>query len=357
VLTIRELRCRGVDVRAADPVQTAAGTMASTPLALVDVLTDDGPGRAYARAYVPAALPALVTLIRSAGELLAGRTVAPADVTDRLRGAFALVGAEGLVAMAVSAVDMALWDAAARRDDVPLVELLGARSRPLPAYATLRTMAPEPAAREAAAAAAQGFHAIKVKLGAGAPEDDRAVIDAVRAATGDGVALMVDYNQTLSAATAAKRLEALDGLGLTWIEEPLAAADDAGHAALAERLATPVALGEHWCSEHDGERSLRARACDEAILDVGRIGGVTGWRRAADLAAAHRVGVSSHTFPEASAHLLAASPTPRWIEHLDHAGPILRDPLAPEAGTLRARPAPGLGLEWDERAVERWRAC
>jgi mandelate racemase len=89
--------------------------------------------------------------------------------------------------------------------------------------------------------------------------------------------------------------------------------------------------------------------------DLERIGGVTGWQRAAALAAAHRIAMSSHLFPEVSAHLLAATPTAHWLEYVDWANAIVEQPLQIADGFAVVPDRPGNGLTWNASAVERFR--
>jgi mandelate racemase len=103
------------------------------------------------------------------------------------------------------------------------------------------------------------------------------------------------------------------------------------------------------------EEALAARACDYVMPDLERIGGVTGWRRAAALAASHGIEMSSHLFPEVSAHLLAATPTAHWLEYVDWAAPLLVEPLRIDDGFALVPERPGNGLAWDPDAVKRYR--
>jgi mandelate racemase len=165
---------------------------------------------------------------------------------------------------------------------------------------------------------------------------------------------MVDFNQSLTVAEALRRGRALDGEGLAWIEEPVRADDHRGSAAVAEALATPVQIGENFSGPFDMAEALRLGAADLVMPDVQQIGGVTGWLRAAALAQAAGVPCSSHLFIEASAHLLAVTPTCHWIEYLDVATPVLAEPIRPVDGMLTATTRPGFGLAWDEAAVRRY---
>jgi mandelate racemase len=248
---------------------------------------------------------------------------------------------------------MALWDARARASGLPLVTLLGGTPGPIPAYASLRTMAPTSAAAEAEEALARGFRAVKLKVGRSDLAADLAAIRAVREVIGPDVRLMVDYNQSLSVVEALDRVRLLDGEGLTWIEEPTRADDFAGHARIAGAAQTAIQLGENWWGPHDMAKSLAAGASDHVMLDVMKLGGVTGWLRAAALADAAGLPASSHAFPEFSAHLLGVTPTGLWLEYLDHAGPILTEPLPIRDGAALIPDRPGSGLDWDEAAVQR----
>jgi mandelate racemase len=353
-LRIRGIRARGLDLALARPVETAAGVMRTAPLVLIDLATEEGvTGRGYVRCYTPLALAPLTRLVANLEELVAGDAAEPAAVEAKLQRHFRLLGPQGLVGMAIAGIDMALWDACARAAGVPLARFLGGTPAPVPAYASLRTMRPDGAAAEAAELVAGGFRAIKVKVGRGDLAADLDTIGAVRGAVGDGVELMVDYNQSLSVGEAIARARALDHEGLSWIEEPTRADDFEGHARVAAAAATPIQLGENWWGPHDMEKSIAAHASDQVTLDVMKLGGVTGWRRGAALADAAGLPASSHTFPELSVHLLAVTPTRRWLEYLDHAGPILTEPIRVQDGQALPPDRPGSGLEWDEELIGR----
>lgn len=354
-LTIRAIRARGLDLALQRPVETASGVMRTTPLVLVDLLTEEGiTGRSYVRCYTPLALQPLVGLLANLEGLLKGAAAVPVAVERTLQRHFRLLGPQGLAGIAMAGIDMALWDARAQACGVPLVTLLGGEPGPIPAYASLRTMSPPGAAAEVAELLALGFTAIKVKIGRSDLAADLATIRAVRQAAGPDVKLMVDYNQSLTVAEAIDRVRVLDDEGLYWIEEPVRADDFAGHARVAAAARTAIQLGENWWGPHDMAKSLAALASDHVMLDVMKLGGVTGWLRAAALAEAAGLPASSHTFPEFSAHLLGVTPTAHWLEYLDHAGPILTEPVRIRDGQVLTPDRPGSGLAWNEEAVQRW---
>jgi mandelate racemase len=354
-LHVRDIQARAVVGPLTTPVRTASGSVTQALLVLIDLHTEEGPvGRAYLFAYQPFALRPLRDLVVGLGETLKGQPVAPVELHRALRGRLTLFGTRGLQGMAVAGIDMAAWDALAISAGVPLVTLLGGEARPIPAYNSLGMLPPGEAADEAGKTVATGFRGFKIKIGWPSLEQDLAAVRAARRALPDDVALMVDFNQSLSVAEALRRGRALDGEGVAWIEEPVRGEDFRGAAAVALALATPIQIGENFSGPFEMEEALSAKAADLVMPDAQQIGGVTGWLRAAALAHAAGVPCSSHLFIEASAHLLAVTPTCHWIEYLDVAAPVLAEPLRPVDGTIMAPSRPGLGLAWDEAAIRRY---
>lgn len=342
------------------PMRRALGTSAmritEAPLLLIDLLTDEGiTGRAYLFCYLPSAGEAALALVRDASALLAGTSAAPADVRRALDARFRLLGARGIASMVMAGIDIACWDALAIAAGLPLARLLGAPLRAVPAYNSngLGLIDAHAAADEAQALVAEGFRAIKMRLGRASPRDDLAAVRAVRAAIADDIALMSDFNQGLSPQAARERCLQLDGEGLYWIEEPIAHDDYATTRELAALLRTPVQIGENFQGPRAMAQALAQRASDLVMPDLERIGGVTGWMAAAALADASRVDVSSHLFHEVSAHLMAATPTAHWLEYVDWADAILQEPLKVIDGVVTPPDRPGHGMTWDADAVKR----
>jgi mandelate racemase len=201
----------------------------------------------------------------------------------------------------------------------------------------------------------RGFRAIKLRLGYPTLNEDVAAVHAVKARLPQGTALMVDYNQALAADEALKRGRALDSERLAWIEEPIRHDDYEGAAILARELSTPIQIGENFSLTAAMQTALDAKACDLVMPDLERIGGVTGWRSAAALAALRKVPMSSHLYPETSAHLLALTPTAHFLEYMDWADKIVVDPLQIIDGHAVIPERPGHGIVWDHKAVEKYR--
>jgi mandelate racemase len=354
LLTIRKVTARAVVAPLQRPIRTAVGTIPSAPLVLIDIATEQGiEGRAYLFGYMPAVLVPLVRLLETIGETLIGKPIVPAALQQKFDRHFRLLGWEGLVGMAVGGLDMAFWDALAKAAGWPLVRLLGGAAVALKAYDSYGIVDPrddEPAIRDSVA---RGFRGIKIKLGGGTLERDEATVKAVRDMIGPETALMVDYNQSLDPPEACRRIARLARYDLHWVEEPVPHEDLVGHAQVRARSGARIQTGENWWFPRDMAKAVTAGASDFAMLDVMKIGGVTGWLRAAGQAEAASLPVSSHLFIEVSAHLLPVTPTAHWLEYLDVAGAILAEPLLPSSGMVTAR-GPGLGIAWNEKQVARY---
>src|SRR4029078_5233870 len=200
-LTIRALRGTPVEVPLNYVLGTSAVAVHKAPLLLVDLETEEGvTGRTYLFCYVPAAAPAIISLLTAGERLVKGETVAPVELWKKLARRFTLIGVQGIVRMAMSAFDTAAWDALAIAADKPLADFIGATPRNIPAYNSCGLGlkgALGALADEAEKLLAGGFRAVKLRLGYPTVQGDIAAVHAVRKRIGDDVALMVDYNQAL----------------------------------------------------------------------------------------------------------------------------------------------------------------
>ena len=358
-LTVRALRSVAVEVPMRHVLGTSQAAMRAAPLLLIDVETEEGvTGRSYLFCYVPAAAGAIATLLAEVERQVKGQSIVPSDLWARLAKRFTLIGVQGVVRMAMAGFDVACWDALAIASNLPLATMLGAGPRAVRAYNScgLGLMAPGALADESQELIeAGGFSAVKLRLGYPSLEEDLAAVVAVRKRLGDGIHVMVDYNQALSVAEAMRRGHALDAHGVYWMEEPIRHDDYRGCAQLAAALSTPIQIGENFSLPFAMDAALDARACDYVMPDLERIGGVTGWQRAAGIAAGRGIEMSSHLFPEVSAHLLAVTPTAHWLEYVDWAAPILEQPLEIADGCALIPDRPGTGIAWNAAAVERYR--
>ena len=357
-MKIQSIRMRAVSAPMKRPLATSTGKVATAALLLIDLETDQGVvGRSYLFGIGRQNLGPIAKVVEVMAEMVKGDEVAPFDLEKKLRARHALLGVHNIILFAIAGIDMAAWDALAQSLGQPLVRVLGAAPRPILAYNSkgLGIMDASPLAREAEELVNEGFRAVKLRLGRADARGDIEAVRAVKKAIGPDITLMVDFNQALTVAEALRRCHMIDDEGgVYWIEEPIRADDYAGAARLTQEIRTPIQLGENFMGPEQMAQALAARACDYVMPDAERIGGVTGWMRAAALAQGAGAEMSSHLFPEVSCHLLAATPTCHWLEYVDWADPILAHPAELKNGHVVIPEQPGTGIAWNEKAVEKY---
>lgn len=281
-----------------------------------------------------------------------------------VRGGHKEFGTRGIGVVALSGIDIALWDIFGKARGVPVYQLLGGKCRDkVSVYAT--ALYPEEPAKVAARARAfadQGFHGVKIKVGFDLEQDIR-IVRAVRQELGKEFIVMTDANQGYSLDVGLKAAAAFAECGAFWLEEPLFVEDIEGHATLRERGKVPVAVGENLHTYYAFENFIVRGAVDFIQPDVARAGGVTEIRRITSLAAKHNVPVSFHTWGDAvalaaSVHLSAALKDCIVME-LDYTynplrEELLREPFKVENGYLLPPEKPGLGIELNQEALQRF---
>jgi L-alanine-DL-glutamate epimerase-like enolase superfamily enzyme len=259
----------------------------------------------------------------------------------------------------IGTFDMALWDIKAKLAGEPLWRLLGGRDRFVSGYASGLDIAldDDELALFYSEMAGRGFTSGKLKGGRNVASDIRRlgiIRDALRVNIPEP-GLMLDANESWNLKQAVRYVSRIEEVhDLVWIEEPIRADDFFGCSQIRKEIRTPIQLGENFMGPEQMAQALAAGACDYAMPDAERIGGVTGFMRAAALAQGAGIEMSSHLFPEMSCHVLAATPTCHWLEYVDWAEPILKDALVLKKGFVQIPERPGLGMEWDEKAVTRF---
>jgi mandelate racemase len=359
-LKIQSVSVRALAVPMRRPLQTSIATVSVAPLLLVDMKTSGGIiGRSYLFTMSTLHLKPIAALVEAMAALLIGDAVAPFEIEKKLRARYALLGVHNMVLFAMSAIDMCAWDALGQALGHPVVRLLGGESRPAQAYNSngLGIQKTKNLIEEAEELVGEGFSAIKLRLGRPTAAADIDALRAVKKAIGPEVTLMVDFNQGLTVAEAINRGRRIDEEGgVLWIEEPIRADDFAGCAKVAREVATPIQIGENFMGPEQMAQAIAAGCCDYVMPDAQRIGGITGWMRAAALAQAAGLEMSSHLFPEASVQLLAVTPTCHWLEYVDWADPVLEEPLRVKDGKAIGPAGAGLGMKWNEKAVRKYAA-
>ncbi|MCV3738635.1 mandelate racemase/muconate lactonizing enzyme family protein [Rhizobium sp. TRM96647] len=328
-MKIRMIEARAVSVPVAKPTRIAKRLLDKRDYLVVEIAADDSEAKGFG--YIYAGTRGGSVAAKIVAELLSPvLTGADADdiwgIWDRMYQETLLTGRQGIVLRAISAVDMALWDLAAKRRNMPLAVMLGGSVRPVPAYASGGYYRPddgpwaEAVHREIRFNIKHGFSDHKIKVG-GLPirEDADRVRAAIDAMDGQGrLALDAnnayrDYNEALLAARAFEK--AAGDAGLWWFEEPLSPDDYAGHAELARRLETPVATGEIHQTRHEFRRLIEQRSADILQPDVGVLGGVSEWIRVTRAAESFGVSVAPHWHANAHAQLASATPNCVTVEH------------------------------------------
>lgn len=356
-MKIATIKVRAVKVPMPEPHRTASGMISVSPLVLIDLTTDSGvTGQSMLFAYTEPALKALAAMVEGLAPLVVEAELAPQTVTDNLLARLRLLGGQGLAAMAVAGIDMAMWDALAHAQGIPLYRLLGAAPKRIKPYGAIGFEGEAGSAKTAETLAEQGFLGVKAKIGYPTVAEELRVIRAMRSAIGPEIALMVDYNQSLDPTEAARRLHALEAERLVWIEEPVPAHDFNSLGRLSRSAKTALQAGENWWGPGEFRLAAEAGTTDCWMPDVMKCHGITGWMRVAGLASGWNIPLSNHLWPELSAQMMCAAPTASWLEYCDWWNPILTNPMEIDNGIAVLPETPGTGIAFDEAAVERYLA-
>ncbi len=318
----------------------------------VQILTDDGIEGIGVTTFGGKIVRTLKTALEEFGGLIAGDDpLRTEQVTAKLRAASAPCGPGGVAALAISAIDIALWDIRGKVFGVPLARLLGGLRDRVPAYASgalTRTTPTDKLERAAAALVEKGYSQVKTQMAVdglnAAQEIER--IRLVRNAVGLDTNLMVDINQRWSVAEAISIGSRIEDLGLGWLEDPTRCDDYQGLAKIADALAMPVCAGEYLYGIEPHRQTMAHHSVDIVMIDLVRVGGVTQWMKVAGMAEAFNKPVASHLLPEIHVHLVAAAPNGLVVEYMPWTWRLFDDPPIPEKGIMKVPTEPGLGLRF-----------
>lgn len=357
-LTYRGVRTRAVLIPLKRPVVARVGQFTEWPVILIDLETEEGiTGTSYLEPYLANSVRYIIPAINDLISARQGASLAPAADFHIHRKMLSLIGLQGVSTIAIAGIDMAAWDALAKAANMPLCRLLGGSTDPIPAYNSngLWLTSIDTLEQEAAELQEEGdFTAIKLRIGREDLCDDLQALEAVRKGAGDDIKLMCDFNQGQSLGEALTRCHALDDKGLYWFEEPIPYDQIPGYAQLKRELQTPIQLGENFYGPRSLYEAINGEAGDYMMPDLMRIGGVTGWLHSASIAGAAGIPISSHLYPEFSAHLLGVTETAHWLEWQDWVDPIINEPFALSGGELSIPEKAGAGIEWDQKAVQQY---
>ena len=283
-------------------------------------------------------------------------------VAAKLRTATAGSGPGGILTLALSAIDIALWDIRGKSLNLPLWQMIGGHRERVPTYASgalMRTFPLDHLVKAAPRLVEKGFRQMKTQLalpGDTSPAIEVDRIRKVRDSIGPDIDLMCDINQRWRVEQAIDIGARIEDVHLYWLEDVTTHDDYQGLARVADALVTPVCGGEYLYGPAPFRQMMEARSVDIVMIDLMRAGGITQWLKIAGMAEAHNLPVVSHLVPEIHVHLIAAIPNGLTVEYMPWTFRIFEEVPVPEKGELAVPRKPGLGLKFDEAALKRYAA-
>jgi L-alanine-DL-glutamate epimerase-like enolase superfamily enzyme len=361
-MKITKIQTRIVRVPADEPLADGpAAPGATREIVTLRIATDAGiEGIGYT--FFGAALTgALRQAVEALGELAVGEDPMRTEaVAAKLRTAAAGSGPGGLLTLALSAIDIALWDIKGKALDLPLWRMIGGARERVPTYASgalMRTFPVDHLVKAAPRLVEKGFRQMKTQLalpGDTSPEKEVERIRRVRESIGPGIDLMCDINQRWRVDQAIDIGRRIEDVRLYWLEDVTAHDDYPGLARVTDALSTPIAGGEYLYGPVPFRHMMEARSVDIVMIDLMRAGGITQWLKIAALAEAHNLPVVSHLVPEIHVHLIAAIPHGLTVEFMPWTFRLFEEVPLPRNGELAVPHKPGLGLKFDEAAIKRY---
>lgn len=346
--TVTSLDASLYRVPAAEAHDDATQSFDALELVIAEVDCDDGTtGIGFTYTIGEGGVAVHAFLDHTLRPVVEGERAVPRAAYHRMREETTFVGREGISELAVSAVDIALWDALGKRRCAPLYELLGGERERVPAYQTdggWLQYNRETLVDNAAAAAEAGFAGMKMKIGHSHDEDE-ARIRAVRETLPADRDLMVDANCAYTIPEARRLAGHLNDVDIAWLEEPLPKGDYSAYADLRDRIRIPLAAGENYYNPSQFKQAVVTGAIDVLQPDVCRVGGITAWTRVAELGAAWNLSVSPHYIEPIHTHLAAAFDNIPYVErHSTVLDRVVADPVEPKDGMFVPPTDPGCGM-------------
>src|SRR6202795_1847583 len=366
-MKITATRTQLVELPADEPLAGAADNPSGKrPIVTLRVQTDagvEGIGVAY---FGGALTRTLAHAIDELGALTIGEDPVRVEaVQQKLKNAAGgSAGPGGIYNLALSAIDIALWDIRAKSMNLPLWKLLGGARERVPTYASgalMRGLSLDRVVRAAATLKDKGWREMKTQMalpGETTPAIEVERMVKIREAIGPDIKLMCDINQRWrpeQAVDIGRRVEDA-GVGLFWLEDVTTADDFPRLARISEALSTPVAGGEYVWGIVPFRHMLEARSVDIPMVDLVRVGGITPWVKVAGMAEAFNLPVVSHLIPEVHVHLIGAVPNGLTVEYMPWLGMMFKEVPVQQNGELAMPTKPGLGIEFDEATLGRYAA-
>jgi L-alanine-DL-glutamate epimerase-like enolase superfamily enzyme len=361
-MKITRIQSQIVQVPADEPLAGGPSTLGATrSIVTLQMQTDvglEGVGLTFFGSALTATLKSAVDQL---GELTIGEDpLRPEAIVAKLRAGAGTAGPGGIFTLALSAIDLALWDIRGKAQNLPLWQLIGGYRDRVPTYASgalMRHFPLEHVIKAAPTLVRKGFRQMKMQLalpGDTTPAKEVARARAIREAIGPEIDLMCDINQRWSVHQAIDIGRRIEDVHLFWLEDVTAHDDYDGLARVTAALKTPIAGGEYVYGIAPFRQMLEARSVDIVMIDILRAGGVTQWLKIAGMAEAFNLPVVSHLVPEIHVHLVAAIPNGLTVEYMPWTFRLYKEVPVPEKGELAVPRKPGLGLEFDAAALRRF---
>ncbi len=329
---------------------------------VLSIGTDQGiEGIGLTTSFAGPLLGTLKTAVDALGALAVGEDALRIEATmEKLRNAAHSCGPGGILTLALSAIDIALWDIKGKACQQPLSLLLGGYRQRVPTYASgalRREFSLEEVLEAASRLRDRGFRQMKMQLAlpgrtSSAREVERTRL--IREAVGDETDLMCDINQGWSVRDAISIGRQIEPYHLYWLEDVVAHDDYAGMASVAAALDTPIAAGEYVYGSVPFRHMLEARSLDIVMIDVLRAGGISQWMKIAGMAQAFNLPVVSHLLPELHVHLISAIPNGLTVEYMPWSARLFDEIPQPVDGQLHVPTLPGLGLNFNRETLNRY---
>ncbi len=347
---------RPVKVTLPTPIGSALGQIHSFGCVLVSVRTESGiVGENLVFTLNDRRTKVLRQMVDELADLVIGRDAGLiADFWARAWKDINFLGHTGVTVVGVSALDGALWDAVGKAAGLPIHRMLGGAKTRVPTYHSgglWLSYSIDELVEEAHRFIAQGFKAMKMRLGSPDPRTDYARARALREAIGPDIKLMADANQGQTEAQAIRLGRMLEEIDLTWFEEPLPAYDLEGLARVSAALDTPIASGETEYTRYGFRRMLDLRSADILMPDLQRVGGVSEFIRVGHMAESHDVPVSSHLFPETSLQVLGALSNSIFVEYMPWFSELYNEKIEFADGEALVPQRPGWGFTFDQDRI------
>lgn len=358
-MKIQRVRAQIASIPADEPLADGKGTPGATRDYVVVRLEGGGIDGIGVAGFGGALTPALKSAVDTLGELAVGEEPAAVErFAAKVGEAAGSAGPGGILMLAQAAIDMAMWDMRGKELGVSVSKLLGGWRQRVPAYASgalMRTQSLDDVVRAAGLLVERGWRAMKTQLalpGETTPAKEVERMRLVREAIGPDTQLMCDINQRWSVPEAISIGDRVEPYRLKWLEDITRCDDYAGIARVRRQLSTPIAGGEYVWGIAPFRHMLEAGSVDYAMIDLMRVGGITGWMKVAGMAEAFNVPVVSHLLPEIHVHLIAAIPNGDIVEYMPWTAGLFEDPPQVVKSEMAVPEVPGLGLRFTRKIEE-----